>query len=121
MFGVLAACATAISMAPGGPGTTRQTGLGEVFTDADGMTLYTYDEDTPGKSRCTGICAIVWPPVIAAETASPSGEFTTITRDDGAKQWAYRGMPLYGYAGDAEPGDTSGDGVDGVWRAAIPE
>ncbi len=118
MIGVLAACASATSMAPGGPGTTRQTGLGEVFTDANGMTLYTYDKDTPGKSNCTGLCAVFWPPVIAAGTAKPTGEFTTITRDDGTKQWAYNGKPLYGYANDAKAGDTSGDRFDGVWHAA---
>ena len=121
MISVLAACAAAVTMAPGGPGTTRQTGLGEVFTDAKGMTLYTYDADKPGESNCTGICAVIWPPVIAAEAAGPTGGFTTITRDDGAQQWAYRGMPLYGYVSDADPGDTSGDGVDGVWHAALPE
>ncbi len=118
MIGVLAACATATSMGPGGPGTTRQTGLGEVFTDADGMTLYTYDTDTPGKSNCTGLCAVFWPPVIAADTAKSTGRFTTITRDDGTKQWAYNGKPLYGYIIDAKAGDTNGDGVDGVWHVA---
>ena len=69
VISVLAACAAAVSMAPGGPGTTRQTGLGEVFTDAEGMTLYTYDADKPGESNCTGICAVIWPPVIAAGLA----------------------------------------------------
>ncbi len=118
MIGVLAACATAISMAPGGPGTTRQTGLGEVFTDADGMTLYTYDKDTPGKSNCAGLCAVFWPPVIAAGTAKPAGGFTAITRDDGTKQWAFHGKPLYGYINDAKAGDTRGDGVDEVWHVA---
>ncbi len=118
MIGVLAACATATSMGSGGPGTTRHTGLGEVFTDADGMTLYTYDKDTPGKSNCTGLCAVFWPPVIAADTAKSTGGFTTITRDDGTKQWAYKAKPLYGYINDAKAGDTSGDGADGVWHVA---
>ncbi len=118
LIGLLAACATAPSMGPGGPGTTRQTGLGEVFTDANGMTLYTYDEDTPGKSNCTGLCAAFRPPVSADDTAKPTGGFTTITRDDGTKQWAYKGRPLYGYVLDGKAGDTGGDGVDGVWHAA---
>ena len=118
MIGALAACATATSMRPGGPGTTRQTGLGEVFTDADGMTLYTYDKDSPGKSNCTGLCAVFWPPVIAADTVKPTGGFATITRDDGTKQWAYHGKPLYGYVSDAKPGDTIGEGVNGVWHVA---
>ena len=118
LIGNLAACATATTMGPGGPGATKQTGLGEVFTDANGMTLYTYDEDTAGKSKCIGLCAVFWPPVIAADTAKPTGGFTTITRGDGTKQWAYHGKPLYGYVSDAKPGDTSGDGVDGVWHVA---
>ncbi len=118
MIGALAACAAATSMGPGGPGTTRQTGLGEVFTDANGMTLYTYDKDTTGKSNCTGLCAVFWPPVIAADTVKPTGGFATITRDDGTKQWAYHGKPLYGYVSDAKPGDTIGDGVNGVWHVA---
>ncbi len=118
MIGVLVACATATSMGPGGPGTTRQTGLGEVFTDAAGMTLYTYDKDTPGKSKCSSLCAVFWPPVIATGTAKSTGGFTTITRDDGTKQWAYNGKPLYGYINDAKAGDTNGDGVDGVWHVA---
>ena len=118
LISALAACATATSMGPGGPGTTGQTGLGKVFTDADGMTLYTYDPDTPGKSNCSGFCAVFWPPVIAAETTMPTDGFTTITRDNGTRQWAYQGKPLYGYVGDTTPGETSGDGVDGVWHVA---
>ena len=118
LIGILAACATAPSMGPDGPGATRKTGLGEVFTDAKGMTLYTYDADTPGKSKCTGLCAVIWPPVKAADTAKPTGGFTVITRDDGTKQWAYLKKPLYGYVSDAKPGDTTGDGADGVWHAA---
>ena len=105
-------------MGLGGPGTTRQTGLGEVFTDANGMTLYTYDEDTPGKSNCSGLCAVFWPPVLADGAAKPTGGFAPITRDDGTRQWAYDGKPLYGYVNDAKSGETGGDGVDGVWHAA---
>jgi predicted lipoprotein with Yx(FWY)xxD motif len=120
MIGALAACAAATSMGPGGPGTIQQTGLGEVFTDADGMTLYTYDKDAPGKSNCTGLCAGFWPPVIAAGTAKPTGGFATIARDDGTKQWAYHGKPLYGYIKDEKAGDTRGDGADGVWHVAKP-
>ena len=118
LISMLTACAIATSMGPSGPGTTRQTGRGEVFTDAEGMTLYTYDEDMPGKSNCSGFCAVAWPPVIATKTAKPIGGFTTITRDNGTRQWAYQGKPLYGYFGDATPGEVRGDGVDGVWHVA---
>lgn len=44
----------------------------------------------------------------------------TITRDDGAKQWAYKGKPLYLWTKDTKPGDKTGDGVNGVWKIAKP-
>ncbi len=117
--GLLAACAQTV-MSTGGPGATRSTELGEVFTDAKGMTLYTYDPDKPGKSTCTGFCAVVWPPVEASKNAKPTGKFTFVTRDSGIKQWAYDGKPLYGYIFDSQPGGTTGEGVDGVWHVAKP-
>ncbi|HVH77721.1 MAG TPA: hypothetical protein VM755_22625 [Stellaceae bacterium] len=114
----LAACAGAAvsSTAP----SIRRTALGPVFADAKGMTLYTYDGDRPGLSKCDGLCAIAWPPAGAAADARPAGRFTLITRADGSRQWAYKGAPLYGYFRDSKPGDTAGDGDDGVWRVAKP-
>jgi predicted lipoprotein with Yx(FWY)xxD motif len=117
MLIMLAGCASP-SMAPAGPGATRQTAAGEVLVDATGMTLYTYDKDSPGKSNCNDICATFWPPVIAGDDAKPTGDFTIITRGSGSKQWAYKGMPLYTYLEDSQPGDISGDGDDGVWHVA---
>ena len=32
------------------------------------------------------------------------------------KMWAYKGMPLYYWVKDDKPGDTTGDGVGGVWH-----
>jgi len=43
-----------------------------------------------------------------------------ITRDDGQRQWAYKGKPLYGWAKDSKPGDRTGDGFNNVWRLARP-
>ena len=43
-----------------------------------------------------------------------------ITRDDGGKQWAYKGKPLYLWAKDAKPGDKTGDGFNNVWHVAKP-
>jgi predicted lipoprotein with Yx(FWY)xxD motif len=56
----------------------------------------------------------------AADTDRASGDYSVVTRDDGSKQWAYRGKPLYFWSKDAKPGDTTGDGVKGVWRVARP-
>ncbi len=39
-----------------------------------------------------------------------------ITRDDGAKQWAYKGKPVYTWSKDAKPGDMSGDNFNNVWH-----
>jgi predicted lipoprotein with Yx(FWY)xxD motif len=93
---------------------------GGALTGATGMTLYTFDRDTAGngKSVCNGPCAANWPPLMASETAKASGEYTIITRDDGKKQWALKGKPLYYWAKDQKPGDRTGDGFNNVWRVA---
>src|SRR6266436_5088999 len=36
-------------------------------------TVYTFDSDTPGVSKCTGGCASTWPPVSIASGATPTG------------------------------------------------
>lgn len=89
------------------------------LVDEKGMTLYTFDKDAGGKSACNGPCAANWPPLVAGANASPAGDYSVITRDDGAKQWAYKGKPLYGWTKDTKPGDKTGDGMlNGAWHAA---
>ena len=41
-------------------------------------------------------------------------------RPDATVQVSYNGKPLYYYSGDAEPGETNGDGVGDVWHLADP-
>jgi predicted lipoprotein with Yx(FWY)xxD motif len=99
----------------------EKTALGPVLADSKGMTLYTFDKDaTPGKSACNGQCAQNWPPLAAKAAAKPMGDWTVVTRDDGSKQWAYKGKPLYTWVKDSKPGDTSGEGVNNVWHVAKP-
>ena len=95
---------------------------GGILVDAQGMTLYTFDRDVPasGKSNCNGDCAQMWPPLVWVGAGAPSGAFTILTREGGAKQWAYKGKPLYLFSGDVNPNDTNGDGVNGVWHIARP-
>ena len=103
-----------------GPAKIGQTSLGPALTDQSGMTLYTYTRDMVGYSNCNGPCASDWPP-LAADTGAASGDWTVIVRDDGKKQWAYKGHALYRDSKDAKPGDVAGDGADGgKWRAAKP-
>ena len=87
-----------------------------VLTNAAGMTLYTFDKDAGGKSACNGPCAANWPPLMAGGDAKPAGDWSIVTRDDGAKQWAYKGKPVYLWAKDTKPGDKTGDGFNSVWH-----
>lgn len=93
-----------------------------VLTGPNGMTLYTFDKDTQnsGKSVCNGPCATNWPPLMAADADKASGDYSVVTRDDGKKQWALKGKPLYYWAKDTKPGDKTGDGVLTVWHTAKP-
>jgi len=89
-----------------------------MLVNTAGMTLYTFDNDVPGsgKSKCNGPCAALWPPALAAADAKPEGDLTIVTRDDGAKQWAYKGKPIYLYSADKKPGDATGDNFKDVWH-----
>ena len=87
-----------------------------MLVNSAGMTVYTFDKDAAnsGKSTCNGPCATLWPPVPATgEVAAP---YSAITRDDGAKQVAYNGKPLYLYAQDKKPGDHAGDNFKDIWH-----
>ena len=92
-----------------------------MLVGANGMTLYTFDKDTAGsgKSVCNGPCATNWPP-LAGKQAPWGGNYSVIQRDDGSSQIAYKGKPRYYWAKDAKPGDTTGDGFNGVWHTARP-
>lgn len=103
------------------PSTPTQTADG-VLIGPDGRTLYVFARDVAGsgKSVCVDQCAANWPPLGVAATATPMGDYTIISRADGSKQWAYKGLPLYYFAKDTKAGDRTGDGVGGNWRVARP-
>ena len=97
------------------------TPKGKVYVDAKGMTLYTFDKDSDGKSACNGPCATNWPPLMATADAKASGDWTVVIRDDGSKMWALKGKPVYTFIKDTAPGDTTGDGfLNGAWHIAKP-
>ncbi|MCR4268173.1 hypothetical protein [Nitratireductor sp. ZSWI3] len=102
----------------GGAIKTMDSADGEILTDANGMTLYTFDKDEANMSTCYNECAINWPPLIAASGAAADGEFSLVERQDGSMQWAHEGKPLYLWKNDQKPGDTTGDGVGGAWHVA---
>ncbi|MEO7729035.1 MAG: hypothetical protein ABIS45_17420 [Burkholderiales bacterium] len=92
-----------------------------LMTGANGMTLYTFDKDAAGKSACNGQCATTWPPFKAGTADQSGGDWTVVTRDDGSRQWAYLGKPLYYWNKDQKPGDVTGDNFNNVWHAVRPE
>ncbi|MCB2106074.1 MAG: hypothetical protein KDE14_00180 [Rhodobacteraceae bacterium] len=96
-----------------------ESDMGTHYTTADGFTLYVYDNDNALASVCEGGCTGRWPPLAAPGDAEPTGEWTPFTRSDGARQWAFRGRPVYRNEDDRKPGATVGDGVQNVWHVAI--
>jgi predicted lipoprotein with Yx(FWY)xxD motif len=100
--------------------TYRGTTLGRVAADLKGVTLYSADHDTADGAACTGACLQQWIPMRAPGAAITVGDWTIVERkDDGEPQWAYKGKPVYRYAGDTIPGTTGGEGLDGKWRAIV--
>ena len=103
---------------------SEKDGVGKFLTDANGMTLYIFKKDSPGKSACAGPCVEKWPLYFREKVAVPEGvkggDFGTITREDGKKQTTYKGWPLYYFEGDKAPGDVKGQGVGTVWYVANP-
>ena len=111
---------------------------GKGFATAKGMMLYRYsffqrvqstDEARSGPyltavaqelgtRACTGECLKVWRPLVASKGAQPSWHWTLLDREDGTKQWAYRGHPLYTFAEDKNPGDLNGLNV---WDTGITD
>ncbi len=100
--------------------------LGRYLADAEGRTLYLFTKDTTeGETTCYDKCAEAWPPFAADEPltlprALEEDELTSVERTDGTAQVAYNGIPLYYWASDQQPGDTTGQGVGDVWFVIPP-
>ncbi len=89
--------------------------------------------DVPGASQTyrralcgvPATCIATWRPVVAAAAARPVGRTWSIVTVDptgayqyaapgqtgGLRVWAYRGRPVYTFAGDQEPGDMNGHNI----------
>jgi predicted lipoprotein with Yx(FWY)xxD motif len=99
--------------------------LGDILTDAEGMTLYMFMPDENGEPTCYDDCAATWPP-LEAEGDPIAGDgvdrslLGTVERTDGAAQVTYNDMPLYYFAPDEAAGDTNGQGVGDVWWVVSP-
>ena len=114
---LLAALGAALLLSVGGAKAQPVNVADGILVNGAGMTIYTYDKDVAGsgKSNCHDRCARMWPPVpLTVEwIESP---YSIVTRDDGSRQLAYKGRPLYLFARDAKPGERKGDKMGGVWH-----
>ena len=117
------ASSSASSAAKAAVSTTSSAAFGTILTDANGMTLYFFDNDKPVKpqSACTGDCAVTWPLVLASEGSTvgaglDQAKLSQVTRPDGKVQLTYNSWPLYRFAGDTAPGQTNGQGIGGIWH-----
>ncbi len=103
--------------------STTSDSLGVFLVDGRGRTLYMFDADPEGTSECYDTCATAWPPLATTGAPTAAGdvdqkELSTSTRSDGITQVRYYGHPLYTYAQDAMPGQTTGQGLTqqgGMW------
>jgi predicted lipoprotein with Yx(FWY)xxD motif len=102
--------------------------LGAFLVDANGLTLYTFTNDTPNASVCTDQCLDLWPPLTVANAdelvvgEGLVGQFGVIPREDiGALQVTVNRQPLYTFADDSAPGDANGQELFGVWFVARPQ
>ena len=94
------------------------------LTDPNGRALYTLEgEDDAGA--CVDACAQAWPPYTRSDVADVAASVTTVflepelvgtaQRADGTTQVTYDGSPLYYYARDTGPGQTTGQDVTDQW------
>jgi predicted lipoprotein with Yx(FWY)xxD motif len=128
---VLAACSNSTTSTPpaGGGSSSSAAGgtstvqvasspqYGSILVDAQGKTLYLFEQDTGKTSACTGSCVALWPALTA--TGSPTAGaglnaslLGTATQADGSSQVTYNGHLLYLFSGDANAGDVTGQGVE---------
>jgi predicted lipoprotein with Yx(FWY)xxD motif len=124
---LLAACSSS-SKSDGGAGggeagslaTHAASSVGTVLADANGMTLYTAEQEANGTIKCTGACLQIWKPVTGSAN-TPSGVTGTIastSRSDGVTQLTYNGAPLYTFAEDSAAGDAKGNDVKDAFGTA---
>jgi predicted lipoprotein with Yx(FWY)xxD motif len=112
--------------------TGSVSGLGTVLVDGQGLTVYMFATDVRGApSRCYGICAVQWPPVVlppgrTSPVAGPgirASLLGTTRRTDGSLQITYNGWPLYLWPPDRAPGKATGQALTnagGLWYVLSP-
>jgi predicted lipoprotein with Yx(FWY)xxD motif len=135
-----AACSSATTTSAPAAGSTGTTvsvaqvpGVGSIYTDANGMALYSPVQEATGKISCVGPCTSVWIPLAAPSSGAPTeasgvhGSVGVITRPDGSSQVTLNGAPLYRFYQDTAAGTAGGNGISDsfggsnfTWHVAAP-
>lgn len=89
------------------------TVVGRLLQTERGYSVYASDADSAIQSKCDAACAKTWLPMMAPASVRPHGEWSIIERAPGARQWVYRGKPLYRYALDSWVRSLEGSDVPG--------
>ena len=109
-------------------GVATNAKLGQILVDGSGITVYLFVADTGTQSTCYTTCATIWPPVLTtgAPQVGPNAQASllgTTTRTDGKVEVTYAGHPLYYFIKDKQPGDTTGQAINGfgaLWWVMSP-
>jgi predicted lipoprotein with Yx(FWY)xxD motif len=85
--------------------TVRSTEYGKALFGPSGKVLYVFGADRGSTSRCYGVCAKAWPPLLTkgAPVAGPgvhANLLGTTKRKSGRLQVTYNHHPLYYYSAD---------------------
>ncbi len=109
-FMVIAAVAGVATSAQAAPNaaarlSVHSTEYGKALFGPSGKVVYVFGADRNSTSRCYGVCAAAWPPLLtkAAPLAGPGVEaklLGTTKRKNGTLQVTYNGHPLYYYEAD---------------------
>jgi predicted lipoprotein with Yx(FWY)xxD motif len=115
-------------LVPPGPVTIEvaDTTIGPVLTDDTGRSLYVFLLDDAHTIACLDDCRNTWAPVLIDGKLGLPDEvhrslFDRRELDDDTTQLAIAGQPLYRYAGDLEPGDMAGQGLETLWYLVAPD
>src|SRR5438874_1163012 len=95
---------------------SSDTAIGPVLTDANGMTLYSWDRDDPTAKTISTSASATWPRLMVSGAPVGVDGIGASARDDGGLQATFNGWPLYYFINDKNAGDTLGDGVGGIWH-----
>jgi len=93
-----------------------EEGASYVMRNDEGYAIYWSKSHQTAKTLCEGDCAKLWPPVVPSADARDIGEWKTIKRSDGVRQWTYQGKPLHLYSKDESGRPAAGDGLNGDWQ-----